>query len=76
MMMPRFSFAFIKIGDKVYAIGGGNSDPEGNLIVLDSCEYFDINKKVWSSMGSLTISLISPTAINVKGNLYIFGGID
>ena len=37
MLMPRFSFAFTRIGDKVFAIGGGNSDPEGNLIVLDRC---------------------------------------
>ena len=37
MLMPRYSFAYQRIGNKVYAIGGGNCDPDGNLVFLDSC---------------------------------------
>ena len=42
MLMARFSFAFQKIGTKVYAIAGGNCDPDGNLILIDRCEFYDI----------------------------------
>ena len=37
MLMPRFSFSYQRIGRRVYVIGGGNSDPDGNLILLDRC---------------------------------------
>ena len=75
MLMPRFSFAYIRIDMKVYVIGGGNSDPDGNLIVLERCEYFDLDKKTWNNISNLPISLISSTALNVNNNLYVFGGI-
>jgi hypothetical protein len=37
MTTPRYSFAFQKIGNKIYALGGGNSDVDGNLDILDDC---------------------------------------
>lgn len=44
MLTPRYSFSYQIIQNKVYALGGGASDPDGNLIILDSCEYYDLDK--------------------------------
>lgn len=44
MLTPRYSFSYQKIQNRVYAIGGGINDPDGNLIILDSCEYYDLKK--------------------------------
>lgn len=37
MTTPRYSFAYQKIGDRVYVAGGGNNDVDGNLDILDDC---------------------------------------
>jgi len=42
MTVARYSFAYEKINNRVYAIGGGNSDEEGILNILDHCEFYDI----------------------------------
>ena len=34
MITQRYAFAFTRIDDKIYAIGGGNSDIDGNLNIL------------------------------------------
>jgi N-acetylneuraminic acid mutarotase len=75
MLMPRYSFAFRKIGNRVYALGGGNSDPDGNLQFLDSCEYFDFEKQTWNAINNLPIPVISSTALDVNKTLYLFGGV-
>jgi len=75
MLMARYSFAFKKIGSRIYALGGGNSDPDGNLQFLDSCEYFDIDKQTWNPISNLPVPLTSSTALEVHKTLYLFGGI-
>jgi hypothetical protein len=37
MATPRYSFAYQKIGNRIYVAGGGNSDVDGNLDILDDC---------------------------------------
>lgn len=37
MASPRYSFAYLKIDNQVFVLGGGASDPDGNLILLDTC---------------------------------------
>jgi hypothetical protein len=34
MITQRYAFAFLHIQGKIFAIGGGNSDVDGNLNVL------------------------------------------
>jgi hypothetical protein len=40
MSTPRYSFSCQKIGERIYVAGGGNMDVEGNLDLLDDCEYY------------------------------------
>lgn len=40
MTTPRYSFTYQKIGGKIFVFGGGNSDVDGNLDILDDCEYY------------------------------------
>lgn len=35
MINPRYVFAFQKIKERVYAVGGANCDNDGNLIILN-----------------------------------------
>lgn len=37
MITPRYAFGYEIIGDWVYAIAGGSSDEEGDLIILNKC---------------------------------------
>jgi hypothetical protein len=37
MTTARYSFSYQKIGNKIYVFGGGNSDVDGNLDILDDC---------------------------------------
>ena len=59
MITPRYVFAFQRIKDRVYAVGGANCDEDGNLILLNDCEYFDVNQKSWKSIAKLPIQLMS-----------------
>ncbi len=35
MATPRYSFAYQRIGNQIFVAGGGNSDVDGNLDILD-----------------------------------------
>lgn len=37
MSTARYAFSYQRIGNKIYVIGGGNSDVDGNLDILDDC---------------------------------------
>jgi hypothetical protein len=37
MATPRYSFAYQRIGNRIFVAGGGNSDVDGNLDILDDC---------------------------------------
>jgi N-acetylneuraminic acid mutarotase len=75
MLMPRFSFAYQRLGRRVYVAGGGNSDPDGNLILLDRCEYYDLDKDTWNNMSPLPVSLMSAAATAVRKELHVLGGL-
>lgn len=37
MTNARYSFSYQKIDNRIYVFGGGNSDVDGNLDILDDC---------------------------------------
>ena len=74
MLTPRYSFSCKKIGSRVYAIGGASADPDGNLLLLDDCEYLEMDGFKWSSIENLPLVLSSSTALAYKDSLYVFGG--
>lgn len=44
MNTSRYAFAYQLIGNYVYAIGGGSADQEGELIILNKCERFNVKQ--------------------------------
>jgi N-acetylneuraminic acid mutarotase len=75
MSTPRYSFSYQRIGNRVYAIGGGNSDVDGNLDILDDCEYYSIEADSWKSICNLPLPLISSMSLCYNGHLHVFGGV-
>lgn len=51
------------------------SGADGTLIMLSSCEYFNIKDKKWYNISDLPVPLLSSTALNYKNDLYILGGL-
>lgn len=75
MATPRYSFSYLRIKERVYAIGGGNSDIDGNLDILDDCEFYTIGADTWKSICNLPFPLISSMSLCYKDHLYVFGGV-
>lgn len=75
MITSRYAFTYSQIEGKIYAIGGGNSDIDGNLNILEACEYYSIDTNSWKSIANLPVSLISSMSLEYKNGLYVFGGI-
>lgn len=75
MLTQRYAFAFTRIEDIIYVIGGGNSDIDGNLNILQACEYYSIKTNSWKSITNLPVPLISSMSLEYKNTLYVFGGI-
>ncbi len=75
MITQRYAFAFLHIQGKIFAIGGGNSDVDGNLNVLQACEYYSIDSNCWKMIANLPTPLISSMCLEHKNSLYVFGGI-
>ena len=64
MNTPRYVFAFQRIIERVYAVGGANCDEDGNLVCLNECEYFDVNHNSWNRIAKLRISLMSSMSLS------------
>ena len=42
MKSSRYAFSYTELNGEIYALGGGTSDEEGELITLKECEKFNI----------------------------------
>ena len=75
MTTPRYSFSYQKINNRIYVFGGGTSDVDGNLDILDDCQYYQIDNDAWKSIRNLPIPLISSMSLTYNSSPYVFGGM-
>ena len=68
-MTPRAEMAVVASGNKIYVIGGYNS--EGCSDVL---EVYDIIDNEWSQGESMSVARRGAAAVVFDGNIYVIGG--
>ena len=71
MSVKRAGCNAVLNGSHLVVVGGCK---EGNQPVTD-VEQFDIANRTWSKLVSLPAVFMAPTIAAVKGNLYVFGGM-
>lgn len=68
----RFYFAGVAAGDTIFSFGGYGI--EGTL---DSIDLYDIQSNLWTTLDvTLTSSRAGLSAVNYKGDFYLFGGVN
>ena len=73
MIGMRYTMNIIAKDDKVYVIGGRSygGDNEG---ILNTCEYYDLNKNVWNVIAPLNKKRCTAMSFLINNVIYIAGG--
>ncbi|KXZ56888.1 hypothetical protein GPECTOR_1g800 [Gonium pectorale] len=71
----RYRFAYAKLGNYIYVIGGTNSSAN-DAGPLATVMMYDINRNRWSYSGKLNTPRIDPCGAAINNKVYVFGGYD
>ena len=67
---PRFSFAAAQEGDRVYLVGGFQSQDRFS----ETCDVFDLATQEWTSLAPLPCPRVRGSLTSLNGRLYLAGG--
>ncbi|KAI8781548.1 kelch-like protein 24 [Biomphalaria glabrata] len=70
----RRRHAMAACGNKIYVIGGYNSELEQGSKVLSSIEEFELGCSEWTEVANLVVPVSSISATSTKDKVLIFGG--
>lgn len=69
----RYTFSIVYNNNKVYALGG-RIYGDDNVSLLNKCEVFDFETKVWSPIADMNVPRCTSTALFYNGELWVMGG--
>lgn len=77
MIKDKCSFALTMLDSKIYAIGGSKYDQNTKILTAtSSCEMFDPEKAIWTSISSLNHPRQRHSSIIYNKNILVLGGVD
>ncbi|GFR40672.1 hypothetical protein Agub_g1260, partial [Astrephomene gubernaculifera] len=75
MLWPRYRFAYALLNDKIYVMGGMDSNAT-DAGPLDTVMVYDIKGNNWTLTGQLNTKRVDATGAAVNNKVYVFGGYD